>query len=207
MLKDMNLAQFNTEIAGIEPIPGGGSVAAYSGSMAASLVVMVAKLTHGKSGYEEVWDDMEEIRRQAEKLAGRLLELVDEDAAAYSGVIEAFRMPKEDEVDKVIRADAIQKAFRHAAEVPAATMRAASEVLRLAAMVAHKGNRNTITDTGVAGLMARSAIMGARFNVLVNLPSIKDEAFVAEMRDKVARICHEAEDIFNHIVVHIENSF
>ena len=207
MLKDLNLSQFNAEISSVEPIPGGGSVAAYSGSMAASLIVMVARLTYGKSGYEDVWDDMEDIREQAEKLAGRMLELVDEDAAAYAQVVEAFRMPKEDEVDKVIRADTIQKAFRHAAEVPMATMRAAMEVLRLAAMVAHKGNRNTLTDAGVAGLMARSAVMGARFNVLVNLPSIKDESFVIETRDRVSRVCHDAEDIFSHIVVHVESSF
>ncbi len=206
MLREQNLKEFCESLASVDPVPGGGSVAADAGALAASLVSMVAKTTIGKSGYEDAWEDMEKLMEQADNTASRMLELVDEDAQAYQAVVKAFRMPKEDEVDRVVRLDAIQAAFRHAAEVPLTTMRTGLEALRLAAMAAHKGNKNTLTDAGVAALMCCAAIESARYNVLINLPSIKDEAFVADAKDKVQRYKHDADEIHRHISEFVDAS-
>ena len=160
-LVDLSLDQFARELGGDSPAPGGGSVAALSGALGASLCAMVASLTVGRKKYQDVWEAMEKVRAQADDLSGRLLTLVDKDTEAYSRVTAAFKMPKDDEAQKEARKQAVQAAFAEAASVPLETLRAVSQLGGLARTALEKGNTNCITDAGVAVQLMRAAARGA----------------------------------------------
>jgi glutamate formiminotransferase / formiminotetrahydrofolate cyclodeaminase len=162
---------FLDELASEQPAPGGGSAAAYSGAMGASLVAMVARLTVGKKKYAEVESRMLDILAEAETLRAQLQAGVQKDADAFNKVMDAFRLPK----DSDARANAIEQATHHAAEVPLETARLAARVLELAAEVATHGNSNAITDAGTAGSLAQTAIHAAGLNVKINANNVNDK--------------------------------
>lgn len=183
--------QFMSSIASSAPVPGGGSVAAHAGALAASLVQMVAGLTIGKKKYASVDADMKEIALQAAALSNKLSSLVQKDADAFTGVSEAYKLPKESDAEKAARQGAIDKALLAAAEVPLETARACAEVARLAAACAEKGNQNAVTDAGVAALLARAGARGAAYNVLINLKSLSESAAATRMREELDRTMAE----------------
>jgi len=162
--------------------PGGGSVAALAGALAAALVQMHAGLTLGKPAFAEVEPEMQEIRRRAEALRGTLAEAAQEDSDSYGAVMQAFAMPKGTDLEKGTRREAIQKALIYAAEVPMQVARLSVETLELAKRVAAQGNPSCICDSGVAGSMARAAVQGALLNVAVNLKDIKDAGVAESLR-------------------------
>ncbi len=174
-------ARFLDDLAAGTAAPGGGSAAAYSGAMAAALVAMVARLTVGKKKYKEVEEHMVALAEQADSLRARLTAAVAEDAAAYEGVMEARKLPKDTEEDQAARRAAIERATLLAAEVPLQTANKAVEVISLAAEAAAKGNENAITDAGTAAALARAALAGASLNVRVNLSSLQDKEAAAKM--------------------------
>jgi glutamate formiminotransferase/formiminotetrahydrofolate cyclodeaminase len=182
------LDDFAASVAGSSPVPGGGSVAALAGQLAAALAQMVAGLTVGRKRYAEAEGEMQEIAHVARALGERLHDLVQEDADAYGLVSAAYKMPKEGEL-ATPREAAIQAALQKAAEVPLETARACSDVARLAATCAAKGNVNTLSDSGVAALLAEAACRGAAYNVWINVASMTDrvagEALLAEVDDLV----------------------
>lgn len=169
------LDDFAAAVAGSSPVPGGGSVAALAGQLAAALAQMVAGLTVGRKKYADSEGEMQEIAHVARALGDRLSALVQEDADAYGLVSAAYQMPKDDEL-AAERGAAIQAALRKAAEVPLETARACSDVARLAATCAAKGNVNTLSDSGVAALLAEAACRGAAYNVWINVASMSDRA-------------------------------
>ena len=160
------------ELAGGAPTPGGGSAAALSGTLAAALVAMVARLTVGKKAYAAVEAQAREILAEAEELRGDLRRLVDEDAAAYEGVRRAYKIPKRDPQ----RAQAIDDALLAAARPPADVVKLGRRVLALAQTIEHIGNQNAVSDARVAAMLARTAIDGATENVNANLAAVSDQA-------------------------------
>ena len=182
-----SLQQFIDDLASGSPTPGGGSAAAVSGAMAASLAEMVCHLTIGKERYADVDAEIRGVRDRLADTRAALVELADDDAAAFDEVMAAFKMPKGDE-----RSQAIQEASKHAAEVPLETAEHCMDVLEQAVIVARKGNQNSITDAGTAALVAHAALNAALYNVRINLGGITDEAFCREMTTRVEQLTGRA---------------
>lgn len=190
-----SLDQFMSSIASSDPVPGGGSVAAHSGALAASLVQMVAGLTIGKKKYAPVEAEMKEIALKAAALSNKLSSLVQKDADAYASVSEAYKLPKESLEQQGTRQATIDAAMLEAAEVPLETARACLEVARLAAACAEKGNQNAVTDAGVASLLAAAGGQGAAYNVLINVKSLPANEASARVRAELQRVLDELRTI------------
>lgn len=190
-LVDLKVTEFAELLASDQPAPGGGSVAALAGAQAAALMAMVCRLTIGEKKYAEVDAEATEALPQLEQLQAQLLALVDKDTAAYNLFGDAFAMAKETDEEKQARTRAIRNAAKQATAVPAQTMEAAARVARLIAGLYEKTNRNCLSDAGVGMQMAWTAVLGAAFNVRINLPSTKDEAFNAEHAQRVRQVLDE----------------
>ena len=182
MLADLTIKDFLAETAGSAPVPGGGSISALNGAIAAALTEMVAHLTVGKKKYAEVEGQM--IAIEAALIRERLTEYIDKDSEAYDRVFSAFKLPKETPDEQVIRTNAIQSATKEAAIVPMRVAEEIGSVMETIIYVAHKGNQNAVTDACVAMMAARTCVLGALLNVRINLTSIQDEVFVGKMRKK-----------------------
>jgi formiminotetrahydrofolate cyclodeaminase len=167
------LSPFLEELASSSPTPGGGSVAALSGALGASLVSMVCNLTIGKKKYVDVEADMRAVLKESEALRLELERLIDEDANAFDNVMSALKMPKETEEQKSLRKEALEKSMVEAATVPLAVMERCVRVAEIATVAAQKGNVNAVSDAGVAALLARAGTHSARLNVQINLPGIR----------------------------------
>lgn len=178
ILTDLTVKGFLAETAGQEPVPGGGSISALNGSIAAALAEMVANLTIGKKKYVEVEAEMQTIATEAAAIQKELVLDIDRDSDAYNKVFAAFKLPKETEEEKAVRSAQIQEMTKYAASVPMEVARRVHSLLLLIEAVVAKGNQNAITDGCVAMMCARTAIIGALLNVRINLTSIKDEDFV-----------------------------
>lgn len=178
ILTDLTVKGFFAETAGQEPVPGGGSISALNGSIAAALAEMVANLTIGKKKYVEVEAEMQTIATEAAAIQKELVLDIDRDSDAYNKVFAAFKLPKETEEEKAVRSAQIQEMTKYAASVPMEVARRVHSLLPLIEAVVAKGNQNAITDGCVAMMCARTAIIGALLNVRINLTSIKDEDFV-----------------------------
>ena len=187
-LKSLSVKEFIDKVTGNDPVPGGGSVSALNGSLAASLAAMVANLTVGRKKYAEVNDEMEQISARMTEQSAKLLADVDRDAEAYDRVFAAFKLPKETDEQKAVRKEAIQRETKYAAEVPMEVARTASELLPMIDAAARRGNSNAVTDATVAMMCARTAVIGALLNVRINLTSITDEAFVKAMTEEADRL-------------------
>lgn len=184
-LVEMPLNNFIAELGSDSPAPGGGSVCALAGAYAAALCAMVCRLTVGKEQYAGVADEFNGILEKAEILQERFTLAIDEDTEAFNAVMAAFKMPKQTEKDKNNRNIAIQEAYRQAVEVPLSVMNDCFELLKLLPAVAEKGNKNAVSDAGVAARMAFAGLEGAALNVKINLPSIKDKGYAEFASKKV----------------------
>jgi len=198
------LQKFLDDLASAEPAPGGGSVAALAGSLAASLVAMVCRLTIGRKGYESVNAELQSILPRAESLQQELRDLIQADIDAYARVMDCYKLPKETDAEKAVRTQAIQDALKHASMIPMRVAEYCSDVLDLARVVAEKGNKNAASDGAVGALMAQAGLRGAAFNVSINLGGIKDEAFVREYRARVDELVGSTEKIKNEILAVVE---
>lgn len=188
MLIDLNVKEFVSETASNSPVPGGGSVAALAGSLGVALATMVANLTVGKEKYAEVEAEMQEVIKKGDAIRATLVELIDRDATSFDGVMKAFKLPKETDEEKAARSTKIQSEYKYAASVPMETAELAMSIMDLAEVVVEKGNPNAVTDGAVAAMMSRTAVLSALLNVKINIGSIKDEAFVTEMKEKIATL-------------------
>ena len=187
-LTEMSLSRFSEEVASTKATPGGGSVSAYMGALAAGLASMVARITLSKKEVAQESDRLEELVRKGEDLRQRFLGLVVEDAESFDAVMQAFKLPK-DKPDA--RRKAIQEATMKAAEIPLRTLDSSIEVLRLSKEVAKFGTTNALSDvtTSVAG--ARAAVEGAASNVLINLDALDDKPYVDQARSRVSELRKE----------------
>ncbi|MCL4394814.1 MAG: cyclodeaminase/cyclohydrolase family protein [Chloroflexi bacterium] len=187
------LSEFLAELASVEPIPGGGSVAALGGALGASLVAMVCRLTIGRKGYEAAFAELEQILPRADALQVELRDYMQVDVDAYGRVMEAYRLPKDTEDQRTERTRAVQEALKHASDVPLHVAESCAEVLSLARVAVEKGNKNAASDAGVGALMAEAGLRGAAFNVSINLAAIKDAEYVADRQARVARLIQAAD--------------
>lgn len=201
MLVDLSIKAFLEKVASGEPVPGGGSVSALCGALSAALAVMVAHITAGKTNDKAVEAKMSEIIDTAKKIQAVFTEDIDRDSVAYATVMKAYRMPKETDQEKKERQNAVQEALKEAARVPLEVAEMGIRILNLAEALVREGNQNAITDAVVSGLMARSAIIGALYNVKINILSIKDATFRDRLKHESERIEIEAfskeKDIFS----------
>jgi len=187
-LVNMTLRGFADELSMDSPAPGGGSVAALCGALSAALAAMVANLTVGKKGYEAVHNDMVATAVRGQALKDQLLDAVDRDTRAFNKVMEAFRLPKTTPEQAAEKDRAVEDANKEATLVPLEVLEKAVEAAGLARTAAAGGNRNSVSDAGVAGLAAEAAGEGAYYNVLINLAGIKDRKFSEQVRRRaVAR--------------------
>ena len=188
MLVDLTVKEFLNKVAGSDPVPGGGSIAALNGAVASALTAMVANLTIGKKNYEEHEELMNHIASLALREKDVFIADIDRDSEAYDAVFACFKMPKATDEEKAARSAAIQEATRHAALIPMEVARKALEVMPVIADIARLGNRNAITDACVAMMAARSAVLGALLNVRINLGVLKDKEFVLGLQAEADRM-------------------
>ena len=183
-LISMNLAAFSDETASESPAPGGGSIAAYVGSLGISLATMVANLSSHKKGWDDKWEEFGAWAKKGQKIKNELLRLVDADTAAFNKIMTAFSLPKSTEEEKKARTEAIQSATKFAIEVPFKVMQLSYDSLEIIKAMAEIGNPNSVSDAGVGALCARSAVMGAFMNVRINASDYNDKTFVNDILAK-----------------------
>jgi len=174
-LLKMDLRRFADELSMESPAPGGGSVAALCGALSASLSSMVAHLTVGKKGYESAQREVKRLAVEAQALKDSLLEDVDRDTRAFNKVMDALRLPKKTDDQADERDRAVEEASLEATLVPLGVLEKSINLMKLAKKIARIGNKNSLSDAGVAGLAAMAAAEGAHYNVRINLTSLKSE--------------------------------
>lgn len=192
MLADLTIKEFLATTASNAPVPGGGSISALNGAIATALTEMVANLTIGKKKYAEVEGQMKTIAVEAATIRERLIAYIDRDSEAYDRVFAAYKLPKETDEQVAERNRVIQEATKEAARVPMHVAEEIASVMETIIYIAHKGNRNAVTDACVAMMTARTCVLGALLNVRINLSTIQDEAFVKRMTEKAGELESEA---------------
>lgn len=195
-LVDMTCQGFAEETASESPAPGGGSISAYMGALAAALGTMVANLSSHKAGWDERWEYFSDWAERGMAVMNELLALVDEDTAAFNKIMDVFAMPKGTDEEKAARAAAMETATLYATQVPLRTMKAAYKAFDVVRAMATEGNPNSVSDAGVGALAARSAVMGACLNVKINAAGLKDRKAAEELvgeAEKIQALAQQAE--------------
>lgn len=205
-LVNQTVGLFLDELASNSPAPGGGSVAALSGAVGAALSSMVSNLTKGKQGYETVQDDITELLEKSENLRKELTDLIDKDTEAFNKVMSALKMPKETDEQKEKRKNALQIAFKHAAEVPLETAQKCAQVIEIACVIAQKGNKNSISDAAVSAVMSRAGVQAAILNVRINLGSIKDPTYVQQRSTQLDELWNHATEKSAEVLAIVEKT-
>ncbi|MGM9852410.1 MAG: glutamate formimidoyltransferase [Muribaculaceae bacterium] len=193
-LVDLTVKGFAEETASESPAPGGGSVSAYMGALAAALGTMVANLSAHKAGWDDRWEEFSNYADGGQMLMERLLDLVDEDTAAFNRIMAAIQMPKSTDHEKDLRDKAMEEATLYATLVPLRTMRAANECFDICEAMAETGNPASISDAGVGVLAARAAVLGAGLNVRINAAGLKDREKAKELVGRAEAIEKEARE-------------
>ncbi len=203
-LIDMSLTAFADETASESPAPGGGSIAAYAGVLGVSLGTMVANLSAHKRGWDDRWEEFSAWAEKGMAYQETLLQLVDEDTAAFNKIMDAFGLPKGSEEEKATRQQAIEEATKYATEVPFKVMQTAYASMEVMKAMADFGNPNSVTDAGVGALCARAAVRGALLNVQINAGGLKDEGFAKEIMAKGGEITAKAKALEDEIMALVE---
>lgn len=204
-LMGLGVAEFTEVLASSSPAPGGGSVSALAGALAAGLAAMVARLTRGKQ-YAAVEGEMADLCKEADALRERLEKAVDEDTEAFNQVMAAFKLPRDTEAEQAARAEAIQEATKGATRVPYAVMELGLEALRFCERVAEVGNTNSASDAGVGALLGLACVRGACFNVRINLKAIDDESFAEDWHRKARALYTDAQAVHDRALAHMERN-
>ncbi len=198
-LVSMNLTEFANETASESPAPGGGSISAYVAALGVSLGTMVANLSSHKRGWDEKWEYFSEWAEKGQAIKDELLYLVDEDTNAFNKIMDAFGLPNSSDADKKARKQAIEDATKYAIEIPFRVMKKSYEAMEVIEAMAEKGNPNSVTDAGVGGLCARTAVIGAFLNVKINGQGLEDKKFfdkiMKEAKSIEAKARKKEEDI------------
>jgi methenyltetrahydrofolate cyclohydrolase len=198
-LDQLSVQEFIAELSSGNPTPGGGSVAALCGALAAALSTMVANLTVDREKYEQTRKSMEEVRMTAATLSTRFLALMQQDSDTYQKVMAAFELPRETDDLITSRQAAIEEAMKKAAAVPLDTLRASEELIRVARDAVRGGNPNAITDAAAAVQLANTTAVVASYNVQINISRIKDQAFVAKCEKEITEILKRQEALLSDV--------
>lgn len=196
----MNLTEFADETASESPAPGGGSIAAYIGSLGISLGTMVANLSSHKPGWDDRWKEFSDWAEKGQFYKNELLKLVDEDTKAFNKILTAFGMPKSSAEEKISRAQAIEDATKYATEIPFKVMELAGASMEIIKKMAEIGNPNSISDAGVGALCARSAVIGAYLNVKINARDLTDKDFASQLISKGNVIVDQTQQLETEIL-------
>jgi len=191
-LVSMPLNDFSDETASESPAPGGGSIAAYVGSLGAALATMVANLSAHKQGWDTRWKEFSDWAEKGAYYKNELLKLVDEDTKAFNNIMGAFSLPKGSDEETKRRSKAIQDATRYAIEIPFKVMQTAFDSMDVIRAMAETGNPNSVSDAGVGAICARAAVRGALLNVKINAASFSDKEYVRDMIGRAEKIETEA---------------
>ena len=189
-LRELSVNQFVEETASKASVPGGGRVSAMVGELGAALMEMVANLTIGKEKYAGVQEEMQALAAEGAALHEELLAGIKKDSESFNGYMRALKLPKETEEEKKIRTAARQQPT----EAPLAIAESAAKIFPMAEAVVKRGNKGAVSDGLIAAMLARTAVVGALFNVKINLASIKDESYVSELEKRVEKL--ESDAIF-----------
>lgn len=204
LLMDMTLRDYCDVLASSAPAPGGGSTAALSGVLAASLTMMVVNLSLGKKTYESLDEQIKEAFMKefdnVKALKDELTGLVDEDTEAFNKFMEAMKLPKDTDEEKKVRGERMQEASLYALQVPLKTAESCFNLLNNQAVIARYGNKNAVSDVGVGALLALSGLEGAVLNVNINLPGIADEGVRTEAYERCRRFAAEGRKLHNEIL-------
>lgn len=192
-LTAMTCREFADETASESPAPGGGSIAAYMGALAAALGTMVANLSAHKPGWDDRWREFSDLADQGRRLQDELIALVDEDTAAFNTFMAALALPKGTEEERAARAAAMEAATLYAAQVPLRTQQAACRTFPLLLAMAQKGNPASASDAGVGALAAEAAVQGAALNVRINAAQLADRAAAEQLAAQADELCRQAE--------------
>ena len=195
----LNLREFTNELSVDSPAPGGGSAAALCGALSAALSSMVANLTFDKTDYKDVHPEMKKIAVAAQHLKDEFLKAVDRDTQAFNAVMAAFKLPKKTDAQKSERFKMIETATQAATMVPYQVLEMCGEALKLAREASLKGNRNSLSDAGVAGCTAHAAALGAFYNVKINLLDINDEEFKSRTTKGADDLLRKADELADEI--------
>ena len=187
-LVDFNLSDFADETAGESMAPGGGSIAAYVGTLGVALGTMVANLSGHKAGWDDRWEEFSVWAEKGQSYKKRLLYLVDEDTNAFNKIIDGFRMPKSSEEEKTARLEAIESATIYATEVPFQVMETAFNSMEVSQAMLKDGMQTSLSDSAVGILCAKTAVTGAYFNVKINAKDIKDRVFAEDIINRAEAI-------------------
>jgi formiminotetrahydrofolate cyclodeaminase len=193
MLKDTSIELFLDDLASRKPTPSGGSAAAVMGAMGAALVSMVCNLTIGRTQYRDFEEELKSVLTKAEELRRDLIKMIEEDMQAFDGVMRAYRMPRLTKDETATRAQVIQTALKTATLVPMRCCRACGEVIILGRVVGDKGNRNVVSDAGVATVAAYAALRSAALNVFTNAKVITDRIFAEKQLVELEQLLSEAD--------------
>ncbi|NLY72384.1 MAG: cyclodeaminase/cyclohydrolase family protein [Tissierellia bacterium] len=193
MFLDMKLEDFVDLVASDAPVPGGGSVSALIAGISAALLEMVSNLTIGRKKYEEYEEDVIKLRSEFIELRAKLLRLMEEDASSYELVMKAYGLPKSTDEEKIERNNAIQEGLYGAALIPLEVAKTAMQGLERVEEMLVKGNKNAYSDVKVAGVMLRSALYGACYNVQINIEGIKNQDRVEELKNAINELRQRAD--------------
>ena len=199
-LVDFDLSDFADETAGESMAPGGGSIAAYVGTLGVALGTMVANLSGHKAGWDDRWEEFSEWAEKGQAYKKTLLHLVDEDTNAFNKIIDGFRMPKSSDEEIAARLDAIEAATIYATEVPFKVMETSYNSMEVMKVMAEFGNPNSVTDAGVGALCARTAVIGAFLNVKINWGDCEDNAFVDDILERGQKLVDDTCALENEIM-------
>jgi len=188
MYIDQPIRHFLDKLASKSPEPGGGSVAALTGSLGAGLVSMVCSLTLGKEKYKDVQPQVEALIKESEKLRIEMQDLIQKDTEVYGGLSEVYKMPKNTDAEKAARTAKMQEALKKACQVPFEIGLKSLEVAQLAQRAAEIGNVAAVSDAGVAVLLAQACAQSAALNVKINVNSIKDDVYNKETWSKMETV-------------------
>jgi len=198
-----SVSDFLEALGSASPTPGGGTGAAVTGALGASLVRMLALLTVGREKYADHEELMQAVAEHAAEEQANLMNLAAEDAGAYDAVGAAFKLPRESDEDKAARTAAIQEALKGACEVPLKIMERCLEVIALAKTAVTRGNTNAASDGAAGAEFARSALKVASYNVRINLASIKDTEYVNAATSRMEEMFYMASNAASEVETHV----
>ncbi|MEW6195493.1 MAG: cyclodeaminase/cyclohydrolase family protein [Bacteroidota bacterium] len=185
------MQEYFNELSSNSPTPGGGNVAALCGALSASLGTMVCNLTIGKKKYAEVESEMITLKGKLETYQKKFIELAQKDNEAFDNVMAAFKLPKESDQEKTVRANAIEQATIGAAEIPSEVIKNCYGLLPHIKVVVDKGNKNSLSDAGVAASLIKTSSYGAYLNVLINCASLNNQTIADEIRKRASILNEE----------------
>ena len=195
---------FLDALASKAPTPGGGGAAAYAGALAAALTSMVGELTVGKKRYVEVEGQVRSELRELDVTRGRLVALIDADAAAFAPLAAAYGMPRETPEEQAAKDAALQAALVEACEVPLEIMRQCVLVAESCDFMARHGSVMAVSDAGAAAVLAKAALQAASLNVVINVGSMADAERAARYADEADMLldagCAQADAVFAYVM-------